>query len=241
MNLQPTDNPDRVDSSDGHKEGGELDFGLEARLVDYLKQNPDFLQRHPDVISSLDIPHDSGGAVSLVERQIRVLREQASTYRKQFENLLLAARENDSLSHRLHRLTLSLIEAGSFDEVLNTLQDTLRDQFMADAVELKLFSNADIDSHAGEIGPTLFKEFMSSGRPSCGMVSTDQLEYLFGEQAGDTNSVALIPIKSNNLSGILAIGSRDKSRFDSGQSVDYLIQLGELVSQILQSVSEPGV
>lgn len=239
MNQHSTNQPNEAQPDTANQ--GKQDPEFEARVVDYLKQHPNFLGQHPEVFSILDIPHDSGSAVSLVERQLKVLREQSNSYREQLEQLVQIARENDNLSHRLHRLTLSLIEAGGFDEVLNTLQDALRDQFNADAVELKLFSNSDLDAHAGELVPALFSDFMSKGRPSCGKISDAQLEYLFGDLATDTVSVALIPISSISLSGILAIGSQDNSRFDSGQSVDFLIQLGELVSQILQSVSGPGV
>ena len=86
----------------------------ESEIVDYLIASPDFLFRHPDVIGSLTIPHETGGAVSLVERQVQSLREQVAQYRQQLENLILVARENDDLNKRLHVLTLTLINASDF-------------------------------------------------------------------------------------------------------------------------------
>lgn len=63
---------------------------------------------------------------------------------------------------------------------------------------------------------------------------------LFGDQAGDSGSAALIPIRTSELSGVLAIGSRDRNRFHAGKGVDFLVRLGELVSLTLQAVNRRG-
>ena len=110
----------------------------EELIADYLISHPDFFERHPKALAAIDIPHPTGDAVSLIERQVRTLRDQSVNYRGQLEELITVARENDALAKRLHRLTLALIETQTFDEVLNTLQDELREQFKADAVEMKL-------------------------------------------------------------------------------------------------------
>lgn len=216
------------------------DDATAAQVADYLLNHPDFLARHPEVMAELELPHETGAAVSLVERQIRVLREQAQNYRRQLRELVEVARENDQLGRRLHRLTLALIEADGFDELVNILQDELRDQFKADAVELKLFAADELQAHAAEPGPALFREFMTKGKPSCGRLEKAQLDYLFGSQGGETGSAALIPLRTHNLMGVLAIGSRDANRFSAGKGIDFLIRLGELVECSLQAVSSPG-
>ena len=68
-----------------------------------------------------------------------------------------------------------------------------------------------------------------------------QLEYLFGPQAGETGSAALIPLTAPPLAGVLAIGSRDPDRFHEGKGVDFLQRLAEVVSATLQAASSPGV
>jgi uncharacterized protein YigA (DUF484 family) len=81
---------------------------------------------------------------------------------------------------------------------------------------------------------------MGRGKPSCGPLAKAQLEYLFGSQAGETGSAALIPMQTHTLMGVLAIGSRDPDRFAPGKGVDFLVRLGELVERSLQTVSAPG-
>jgi uncharacterized protein YigA (DUF484 family) len=214
---------------------------FEQQVADYLVAHPDFLARHPEVLAAVDIPHPTGDAVSLIERQVRALRDQSGRYRSQLEGLLNVARENDALAKRLHRLTIALIETHSFDEVLNTLQDELREQFKADAVEMKLFATEQLNAHAHEAGPALFSDFLARGRPNCGRLDREKLEYLFGPQAGETGSAALIPLQAPPLAGVLAIGSRDPERFHAGKSVDFLQRLAEVVSAKLQSASSPGI
>ena len=214
---------------------------LEQKIADYLVAHPDFLQRHPDALAAIDIPHPTGDAVSLIERQVRTLREQNQHFRSQLGGLIDVARENDALAKRLHRLTLALIETRSFDEVLNTLQDELRSLFQADAVEMKLFSADELKAHASEPGPAMFNDFLQRERPSCGELPGEQLDYLFGPQAAETGSVALIPLHAPPLVGVLAIGSRDPQRFDASKSVDFLQRLADVVSATLTAVSSPGL
>lgn len=209
-----------------------------ARIAAYLLEHPDFLDQHPQVLAALDIPHETGDAISLVHRQIATLRAQADKYRYQLEDLVEVARENDRLNNRLHRLMLALIEASNRDEVLDTLREQLREQFQADAVELKLFASQSVKQQAeqGESGPALFQDFIAKRRPSCGALPTSQLTFLFGDRAGDTASVALIPLDAGPEEGLLAIGSSDPERFHPGQALDFLTRLGEVVSYSLRAV-----
>lgn len=223
-----------------HEDLDQRSDDLPQKVADYLVAHPDFFEHHPDALAAIDIPHPTGDAVSLIERQVRSLREQSQNYRAQLEHLVTVARENESLSQRLHRLTLALIETRSFDEVLNTLQDELRSLFKADAVEMKLFSREELDTHADEAGPAMFRDFVERQRPSCGELPAEQLEYLFGPQASETGSVALIPVQSSPLVGVLAIGSRDPERFHASKGVDFLQRLADVVSATLSAVSSPG-
>ena len=216
----------------------------EHAIARYLATHPDFFDRHPQVLHDMHIPHaTSGVAVSLIERQVALLREEKRRYKQQLEELIAIARDNDQLNRRLHRLTLSLIDAATFDEVLNALQDELHDKFQADAVELRLFSSTRLNDHTGDvqIETAVFKDFFEKGRPVCGPLDIEQLEYLFSVEAEGIQSAALIPLRAEGVLGMLAIGSRDKARFTPNKGTDFLVRLGEVVSRTLEVVSLPGV
>lgn len=208
-----------------------------VQVADYLRRHPGFLLDRPRLLAELELGHDSGNAVSLIEHQVRVLRSELHSYRRQLAELVAVARENDSLTRRLHRLTLNLVDARTVEEVMCVLQEELRGQFQADAVELKLFVSEALDGSTGERGPTLFREFLEKGRPTCGTLDGPRLDYLFGAAAGETGSAALVPLRADRLMGVLAIGSRDQDHFHPGKGVDFLQRLGEIVSHTLQAVA----
>ena len=72
----------------------------EQAVQDYLADNPDFFERHGDLLKSLRLPHGSGGTVSLVERQVSVLRQKELKNDRKLKELLAVARANDALATR---------------------------------------------------------------------------------------------------------------------------------------------
>jgi uncharacterized protein YigA (DUF484 family) len=66
-------------------------------IRDFLVEHPDYLQKNPELLSLLQIPHASGAAVSLVERQVSVLRERNVDLRHRLRDLGAIARDNDQL------------------------------------------------------------------------------------------------------------------------------------------------
>lgn len=206
---------------------------FEQEILDFLAANPAFLDEHPDILQKLHLTHEAGaGTVSLIERQNSSLRQKLDDTRKQLESLIRVARENDILNRRLHELTLTLIEADTIDTLLDTLLDDLREQFQADAVEVKLFSASELEQavNEGKPGPVLFEDFMQHGKPRCGVLKSEQMQYLFSENAQETGSVAIIPLRHASTEGILAIGSHDSQRFHPGKDTELLQRLGELAS-----------
>src|SRR4030081_1958935 len=77
-----------------------------------LQHNPDFFERHHAVLARLRLPHVRGGStVSLVERQIEVLREKHAALENKLAELVRVARGNDVIADKLHRFTKRLLRA----------------------------------------------------------------------------------------------------------------------------------
>jgi uncharacterized protein YigA (DUF484 family) len=86
-----------------------------------------------------------------------------------------------------------------------------------------------------------FMGFFERGRPVCGPLTPQQLDYLFGAQAEELGSAAILPIQGDDILGVLAIGSADPRRFHPDMGTEFLVRLTEIVSRKLQAVSLPGV
>ncbi len=69
----------------------------EADVAEYLRSHPDFFERHSGLLLGLKLPHPTGaGAVSLMERQVAVLRQHNADLDRQFQ----AVRDTTTISSR---------------------------------------------------------------------------------------------------------------------------------------------
>lgn len=205
----------------------------------YLKQHPDFFEKHTQLLTELKVPHVTGGAVSLVERQVDVLRKQNRKLQKQLDDLVQIARDNEKLNRQVYKLTLSLMEADSVSDVVNLLVRSLSTDFAADAVALRIVASPKVVaalhrrefiSNAEDL-KQLFGKIFEDGRPLCGRLKQTQREYLFAETAARIGSVALLPLMAKKGFGLLAIGSFEDTRFHPGMGTVYLNQMSHLISK----------
>ena len=119
---------------------GSLDSHDETAVIEYLRAHPDFFLRHEYVLSELRLTHpDSGKAISLIERQVEILREQRQELKHRLQQLTQTARDNEHLLERIEQLILRLLEADELASLTTALRKGLREDFHADAVELVLF------------------------------------------------------------------------------------------------------
>jgi uncharacterized protein YigA (DUF484 family) len=222
----------------------------EKTVADYLRDNAEFFHNNTSLLATLQIPHACGNAVSLVEHQVNVLRDQNSQLKRKLMDLVQVARDNNRLNERMHQLTLGLISAKSLETLLDTLRENLLSEFKADTVTMRLADIAEAETRGYGVDtfdtedPALaqFESFLKNSRPQCGRFKPEQLQYLFGDQAQAIESVALIPLGQKCGHGLLAIGSQDASRFHPGMGTLFLTHLGELMGLLLtehQGV-EPG-
>lgn len=232
----------------------------EKAVADYLRQNPEFFVSNTHLLADLALPHRTGAAVSLIERQVDVLREQNRRYRNQLQQLIQIARDNDGLIEQLQRLTLSLLDVEKLNETFGILCNSLKKDFHADAVTIQLFVlpvHLSLDADQTEfldiefIGPhdshiSMFKSVIAKAQPVCGRLKKEQLDYLFGNKADDIASAALLPLstrgpgnKSGLPLGMIAIGSYEADRFNIEMGTVFLKYLAELIDRKLRSHFTP--
>jgi uncharacterized protein YigA (DUF484 family) len=217
----------------------------DAAVHDYLQQNPDFFEHNGDLLSTLRLPHVTGGAVSLMERQVSVLRQKDMKLELRLKELIEVARANDTLAGKIHLMTLALLAAADLRSVLSCIESALRTGFHADQAILVLFGDpaAFGDINMGrffrpidrqDVAMKAFDTFLQGSASRCGQIRDSQRDFLFGENTDEIGSVALVPLGKQSEIGFLAIGSADADRFHPGMSIDFLTRLGELVAGALK-------
>ncbi|MFT5500843.1 MAG: hypothetical protein ACI88G_000976 [Woeseiaceae bacterium] len=223
---------------------------VEANLADeevhdYLERNPDFFERHNALLGTLRLPHVAGGTVSLVEKQVSVLRQKDLKLERQLKDLLEVARANDSLAGKIHHMALKLLSATDLAETLVAIEETLRTGLDADQSILILFGDPEsfaevkvgrffMPVQRDDDALKAFDTFLGGSGPRCGQVRDTQRDFLFGKETDEIGSTAMIPLGNKAELGFLAIGSSDAERFHPGMSIDFLTRLGELVAEALK-------
>ena len=213
----------------------------ERQVTEYLKDHPEFFRLHPLLLAELNIPHPSGAAVSLVERQIRVLRDKNQHYETRLRELVDAARDNQRLTNSLQRLAVGLLMTDGLDDILATVTEELREHLDTDFVSLRLLGTIEQahnqpERYLTEDGANLqsLAKLISDKYIQCGRMNAEQMKLLFLDQATEVGSGAIIPLHNTTTFGLLTLGGRDAQRYHPGMGTDFLKLLGELVSAAIK-------
>ncbi len=201
-----------------------------AQVAAYLSSHPEFFQQHPDLLARLRLPHGPQGTVSLVERQLEVLRRQAAEAQTRVRELMEVAAANYRTQEKLHRLGLDLTDCRGLEDISRVLVRRLPEEFSAHAVSLRLFSDPP-DPRDPLTGR--FAAFLDEGRALAGPLPAEQCRYLFDEAGQAVASAVLLPLEGQTSRGLLAIGSHDPDRFRADHAYDLLMHLAETLAHHL--------
>lgn len=213
---------------------------LEPEQIEaWLRENPDFFESHPDLLAELSLPHESGSAISLVERQVAILRERNIDMRHRLSKLLDNARDNDKLFDKTKRLVLNLLEGQDMGDIIDALHYSFDKDFSIHFTSVILFGNlekvpssqarvvsiADAREHLGAL--------LKNSRAVCGTLGSKELEFVFGNHASEIGSVAVVPLVHGSAFGLLAIGNRDPQYYRSSMGTLFLGYIAEVLNRLL--------
>lgn len=204
----------------------------------FLRANPGYFQRFPGLLAMLDLPHESGKAVSLMERQVAILRERNIDMRKRFTQLVGAANTNDSLFDKTRTLTLALLDAEDFAQLDGVIDRSLKTSFKADAVACYIAHPrkppAQHHIHycaTSEHLPML--HLTQSTGTACGPVRGPEYKRLFNVPDAPEASAAIVQLRHADLVGVFAIGSRDPRRFSADMGTLFVRYIADVLARVL--------
>ncbi|MBM6551322.1 DUF484 family protein [Marinomonas ostreistagni] len=215
----------------------------EEEVVRYLKTTPDFFERHPALLEELTIPHPvHGGAISLLERQVSLLRQSTADYRGEFERLVDIARENEAIMKKSRRLILKCLSCESLDDFAAVVEEVMREDFAVDYLSMVLFTDDTLDTSirtaSWESSEPILKEMLLHSGCYCGVLSVAESEFLFAGQSRSVMSSAVLPLVSLEngqvvYHGVLALGSNRLNHFDKDKGALFLDYFSDLLSALL--------
>ena len=156
----------------------------------YLSSNPRFFEENPELLIDLKFSHHAGSdAVSLVERQIDVLRQSNSKLTRQLNELVAVAKDNHVVLEKIHQLAVTLMKSKTSIERIKLLEATLKTSFLADKIVLILFSSVANDELSNNSFTKIvddndenlnsFASFLRSSQPRCGQLKDDQKTFFY--------------------------------------------------------------
>ncbi|MBL4582412.1 MAG: DUF484 family protein [Gammaproteobacteria bacterium] len=211
-------------------------------VASYLKANPEFFIEQEDLLADLSLPHKSGKAISLLERQVTILRDRGGDARQKLNNLLENARNNDQLFDTTRGLVLALLRAKDATEIAEVAQDQLSNHASIDSCEIILVDKKDLkvaDSVRVESEDILKEKFVDVfrlKRTHCGLISEEQIQYLFPAQGNNIKSTALCPVLSNgDVLALIAFGNQSDNYFNVNLDTLFLDFIGHVVGAVLDN------
>ncbi len=233
--------------SSNQMRGIATDSTEEQTVVQYLARNPDFFERQPQLLARLRLQHPrNASTVSLIERQVEVLREKYEAQEQKLAEFVRIARANNVLAEKIHRFTRRLLRTAGRGDAINEIEASLREDFdnfhsvlVLVASHEPLLTGGDRFVRmvtAEDANLRSFESLFASAKPRCGQIRDSQRDFLFSAEATNIGSVALIPLAGNPAPGLLALGSVDRDRFHPGMSTEFLSRMGELITDALARV-----
>lgn len=206
---------------------------------EFLQAHPEFFVEHGDLLADINLPHQRGEAVSLVERQVSVLRERNMEMRHRLSELVELARQNDTLFEKTKSLILNIVAADNLDDLVNAVHVALKQEFQADVSALTLFAPAQekLLSKARVVplqeAQQSIQGILGSSRAVCGTLRPQEMSFLFPEQTSEVGSAAVAPLGNGKVVGVLAVGSFDPNYYSANMGTMFLTYVGDILNVVL--------
>lgn len=226
--------------------GNDVESGIdvdESRALEYLRHHPDLLSRHPELLEVLQLSHASGSAVSLIERQVEILRGKNTRLEDRLARLLDTARDNERRATAVQQLARDLIRAPSLAAVAGALRHSMKEDFGIDAVFIGLsipgFRRHDIDGitplEPGHPILSAYENFFRTRLIECGPIAEDRSALLFPHSDEPLGSAAVVPLEKEKTLGMIALGAHATERFKPRQGKLFLEMVADLVSAAVRA------
>jgi uncharacterized protein len=214
----------------------------EQQVIDYLISHPDFFVENSLLLADMKIPHESGMAVSLIERQITLLRNRNEHFETKLREMVDAVHDNQRLNSSLQRLAINLFLNEGLDDIIATVIEELRDELATDFISIRLLTD---DKSLVEQQPeryilkgdevlACFSKLIEEKRIQCGRLTDQQASLLFPGDLDGLGSGAVISIADVDSFGLLGLGSKDDQHYHPGMGTEFLQQLSDLVSAAIK-------
>jgi len=210
----------------------------DAKVKQYLLEKPNFLIENPELLSQFELNYGEQDAFSLVERQVKTLRDKNNHLQGQQIEMLATAHANEALLILCNQFMRELVDSSSLADLCGRVVHHLKLLFKLDAAAIVLVGDFDkcesvkTYSKAKQLKDLLNCQFPDD-QPLCGRLGRKTKLTLFGEGSHDYQSCALIPLGSNCEHGLVALASTNVERFDPDMGTLFVELIAKYVTALV--------
>ena len=202
---------------------------IDAKEVElYLLENTDFFLTRESLVSEISFKHDSDGATSLLEMQIRKLRDEQSRLNDMLSGFLSTGKENEELFFKSKDLTLALITAKDFAAVKKLVEEFFIKNFKVDSCILEELSDSQVKALENET-----KMGMNKNAIHMGPLSKEKMTAFF--ETDLIKSAVISVMKFENNFGLLKIGSNDPTKYLGDGDTAFIEYIRDIIIKVLES------
>ena len=202
---------------------------LDAKDVElYLLENTDFFVSRESLVSELSFKHDAEGASSLLEMQVRKLRDEQSRLMDMLTGFVSTGKENEELYFKSKNLTLSLISSNKFDEVKKTVELFFQENFEVDSCILETLSDAELQKLEKITGLDMNKDAIHMGP-----LSKEKMAAFFSNDA--IKSAVISVMKLEKGFGLLKVGSIEATKYLGDGDTTFIEYIRDVIVRVLES------
>ncbi len=216
----------------------------EKEVINFLKDHPNFFHKHLDLLKELNVPHpfDSNKVVSLLERQVHLLRTSTAEYKQQFQCLIQIARDNETIVQRSKKIVLAGTDCANLDDFAIMFDDVMRNDFDIKHYSILLFSDNPLDTNIPvySLSKTMsaLGLLLANADRYHAKLSNAEIQYLFPDGVSVAKAFAVFPLLyryqgSEHYLGVFALASDDEYHFSRNKKRLSLDYFSELLSSIL--------
>ncbi len=202
-------------------------------VENFLLANPNFLQERPSLLAALSLPHGGPDAISLVERQVAVLRENNVASRKKLAQLSEISRENERLLEATRVTILALLKAPNAGGIRQIWCEQAILAFGSEHAALHWFERSGVAEQApSPAAEILAKKLIKNRNSISGSFRLDEMQALFGNYVGEGSAAIGGLFRGDDMIGLVSVGSNDKTRYRPDDGTLFLDYLAEVISQL---------
>ena len=208
-------------------------------VAEYLEKHKDFFTDREDLLLDMELPHQNGQAISLVEKQVSLLRERGTATRKKLDEFVESANHNNEIFNKCSDLILNLMGAEEPDEFFKALENSFMQDFDCKAYSLIIFSDTphQINHFTTTVSEMAAKEYIGSliraKQPTLGVLRPAEQDFLFRHKSESVKSAAVLSVRKNRQIALLAIGSEDANYFQPGMGTLFIGFIADALAKLL--------